>query len=557
MGRAVTILPMSGGARLLWASILVAGCSGAAAGGDPAPGGNELEPCGDGWRMAAEECDGFDVAGTNCVEAGFAGGLLTCSSACTFDTSLCTGTGPVCPDGAATGFEQCDGADLRGFDCAGLGYDGGTLACAGDCAFEVSGCTGSGAECNDGVAEGLEECDKYDHRGATCETLGYTGGSLACDTGCNLLTRNCTIPDLLDSATACAGAYNPDQILDYQLTMAAGDWSALKADSTNSVYFAAQLQCEGDAPLSVGIRRKRSGDTGKPGLKVDINWSVPGQTFYDLKKLSFESGISEGSGTASVRDLLAEYLGWRIMVLSGALSGRAVFARVFVNGELLGVYVHVEQVDKRFLRSRLGEDEGWLYKHSGSPDDGYKTNETVLNPYEDYFCFWEKNGCAIPSAEVLAAELPSHLDIFQLLRVGGVNALIGNTDAPLAKQNNYIFYDQAPGYRYYLPWDLDTTMRDELSMFRITSGVGGVTQMYWDVLFPTWEDDYDQLMTELLAAPLALAVIEAEIDRAVNVAAVALDADPFVDGAASDAALDLRTWWQSRHPGAVTELDGH
>lgn len=37
------------------------------------------------------------------------------------------------------------------------------------------------------------------------------------------------------------------------------------------------------------------------------------------------------------------------MVRSGAISGRASLARLYVNGELVGVYVNVEQVDKRFL----------------------------------------------------------------------------------------------------------------------------------------------------------------------------------------------------------------
>jgi CBS domain-containing protein len=35
---------------------------------------------------------------------------------------------------------------------------------------------------------------------------------------------------------------------------------------------------------------------------------------------------------------------------------------VDLNGEVLGVYVVVEVVDKVFLDSRLGDDAGWLYK---------------------------------------------------------------------------------------------------------------------------------------------------------------------------------------------------
>lgn len=37
--------------------------------------------------------------------------------------------------------EQCDGSDLGGQTCQGLGYYGGTLSCNADCTFNTSGCT--------------------------------------------------------------------------------------------------------------------------------------------------------------------------------------------------------------------------------------------------------------------------------------------------------------------------------------------------------------------------------------------------------------------------------
>src|SRR5688500_1747751 len=216
--------------------------------------------------------------------------------------------------------------------------------------------------------------------------------------------------------------------------------------------------------------------------------------------MSLENGVSEGSSDGEMKGVVAEYLAWRLMLRGGALAGRSAFARVFVNGDFIGTYVNVEQVDKRFLRSRVGDDSGWLYKKSGSPDDGYKTNETIPNPYEDDVCFWDNNPCATPSPDELATYLPAELDVDQMLRFGGVNAIIANSDAPLVKDNNFYFYDWAGGPRIYLPWDLDTTMKDSPTLF---GGPG--TAMYTDVLFSHWEDDYDALLTGLLAGPLALA----------------------------------------------------
>lgn len=361
--------------------------------------------------------------------------------------------------------------------------------------------------------------------------------------------------DGLSTADGCPGVFNPDQILDLHLTMSAGDWSALKADATNSVYYPAQLHCNDDPPLGfdVGVRRKRSGGADKPGLKIDFNELTPGADFQSLKKLSLENGISEGSSEAEMKDVIAEYLAWRVMYVSGTKAGRAAFARVHVNGDLIGVYVNVEQVDKRFLRSRLGDDSGWLYKKSGSLGDGYKTNETVPNPYEADLCFWDNNPCAAPSAAELETYLPAELDIEQMLRFGGINALLANSDSPLGKTNNYYFYDYAGGPRVYFPWDLDTTMKDTPAIF----GAPGDT-VYTDVLFTHWEDDYDRLLTEMLDGPLAAAVIAAEIDRIDAVAVATLDADPVIGGDVAAAAVDdLRSWWTARHAQVSAELDAH
>ena len=64
-------------------------------------------------------------------------------------------TGPVddgmmdagggCGDGMVSPGEQCDGADLQGFDCQSLGLSGGTLACDPvTCTFDTSMCMSGG-----------------------------------------------------------------------------------------------------------------------------------------------------------------------------------------------------------------------------------------------------------------------------------------------------------------------------------------------------------------------------------------------------------------------------
>lgn len=338
----------------------------------------------------------------------------------------------------------------------------------------------------------------------------------------------------------------------YDLRLADADWQALLADATNSVYFPAEMSCEGSAPLRVALRRKRSGGTTKVGLKVDINREEPGQTFHGLKKLSLESGISEGDGELTARSLLSEYLAWRLMALSGAVTGHAAMARVTVNGLDLGVYVNVEQVDKAFLASRLGDDSGWLFKKSGNDSgDGYQTNEGQPNPYAANLCFWDGAGCPQPSSDELATLLPQFLDIDQTLRLAAVQALIANTDAFPLKNNNVVFYDWPGGGRLYFPWDLDTTMNRAFDVFSGT--VPGGTRRFVDVLFSHWRADYAQALAELVSERLTLEVILAELDAILAVAGAALAEDPWIGGSTDDG-QQLRSWWTQQHAAVAASV---
>ena len=362
--------------------------------------------------------------------------------------------------------------------------------------------------------------------------------------------------DDLDTATGCAGVYNPDQILEYHFD--AANWSTLQNDCSFETYIEADMRCGDGGPIRVGMRHKRSGGTDKPGFKVDINHVVADQAFNSLKKMSFENGISSGQDCASDSDgggassLMTEYLGWRIHVLGGQVTGRAAFAKVYVNGDYIGTYVNVEQPDKVFLDKRLGDNDGWLYKVSGG-DDGYKTNEGTANPYEDYFCFLQKNPCAPPGD--LETALPDKLDIEQVLKVGAGNALIGNHDGIILKLNNYYAYDYASGPRMYFPWDLDSTMSSDYDVF--TGTVSGGTTVFTDVLFAHWEDDYDRILTDWLAGPLSLDAIHGEIDRAVDVAGGAMADDPNGGGSAAAAGSDLKAWWDDRHAQVSQQVAEH
>ena len=167
--------------------------------------GGSCPVCGDNAAEGTEVCDLLDLQGESCATQGFDVGFLACEADCSaLDTdgcvdyvgdccsahgspgcandscwaaicaatpSCCSATwtaacalaattepacqsvggscpDPTCGDDTAVGAEACDGTDLSGEDCASLGFSGGTLACEIDCtAFDTSGCTTFTGDC--------------------------------------------------------------------------------------------------------------------------------------------------------------------------------------------------------------------------------------------------------------------------------------------------------------------------------------------------------------------------------------------------------------------------
>lgn len=114
--------------------------------------------CGDGQQDPGEECDHGE---SNSDEV---------ANACRLDCSL-----PSCGDGVIDNDEICD-------DPAG-NSDTEPDACRIGCTLPF---------CGDEVADTNEDCDASDLGGATCESLGSTGGTLACNTDtCTHDTSGC------------------------------------------------------------------------------------------------------------------------------------------------------------------------------------------------------------------------------------------------------------------------------------------------------------------------------------------------------------------------------
>jgi hypothetical protein len=166
--------------------------------------------CGDGIRnLANEACDGPDIGGGTCEGLGLGAGTLSCDSSCKFNTASCSAP-PRCGDGVINrAGEACDGADLGGLTCADSGFLGGRLSCNADCTLNASSCTGR-PFCGDGeINQSTEECDKLNFGSKTCDSLGLGGGTLTCSSACKLQTAGCATSGDVHPSSIKLGAASP------------------------------------------------------------------------------------------------------------------------------------------------------------------------------------------------------------------------------------------------------------------------------------------------------------------------------------------------------------
>jgi hypothetical protein len=173
-----------------------------------------------------------------------------------FCTPAVTGAA-YCGNGAIDAGEDCEPTDLGGATCTTLGFASGTLACASGCSFDTSGCTPYATPtCGNGTIDGTESCDGVDLGGATCASLGYTlGGTLGCTPGCGFDVSGC----------------------DSQAFPATGQTTAYTADRNDGVAGAVAVSDDGTLKHGATLGHVDNGDGTITDMDTGLMWEKKSQ----------------------------------------------------------------------------------------------------------------------------------------------------------------------------------------------------------------------------------------------------------------------------------------
>ena len=155
---------------------------------------------------------------------------------------------------------------------------------------------------------------------------------------------------------------------------------------------------------------------------------------------------------------------YKVFQDAGYPAPRCNYAKVTVNGEYLGVYIHVDSVKKPLLERLFGDDDGNLYEGQLSDfnETFRNTFEKKTNKQEDLWTDVENATLALgtPGSEGLKL-VEDAFDIDLFLTFWAVEVLIGHWDGYTGNLNNfYVYNDPTKDKFVFLPWGPDSAFAE-------------------------------------------------------------------------------------------------
>ncbi len=302
-----------------------------------------------------------------------------------------------------------------------------------------------------------------------------------------------------------------DHVLDVAIEMAPVDWRRLRAQGPTNAgtyggadcraqpfaeaysWFAADVTVDGQRYGEVGVRKRGfigSVSWGKPSLKLGFDKFVDDQALGGvLRRINLNNSVQDDS-------LLSTCLAYHVFAAAGLPAPRCNYARVAVNGQDLGLYVHVEDIKRSLLGRVFADAGGNLYE--GTLSDfrpefrGTFEKETNRDAGD-----WSDVDAVVaalqdPSPAGLEA-LAAAVDLDRFLTFWAAEVLVRQGDGYVLSNNNYHVYREPGGRFVFIPWGPDGTFT--LAQWVIDARGAVAHRLYGE---RRWREAYATRLSELL-----------------------------------------------------------
>jgi hypothetical protein len=213
-----------------------------------------------------------------------------------------------------------------------------------------------------------------------------------------------------------------------------------------------------------------------PNMKFKYKIAFPEtDRFYGLNRINLNSNWGDST-------LMREKLVYDLMNEAGVPSGRTTYARLYMNGNFMGLYLIVEQVGGQFFKARF-DSVGNAYKNNWSeldwaslnridyiqsvsntsPGLEISTNSETFDPADIIHFIDVLNNT--PDA-LFKEEIERHLCVHQFLSVLSINSLVGLIDDYWYYAHNFFLYNYYDRFMW-VPWDNDSSFGAQWAGFTV------------------------------------------------------------------------------------------
>ncbi|WP_339290692.1 CotH kinase family protein [Paenibacillus sp. FSL W8-0187] len=249
-----------------------------------------------------------------------------------------------------------------------------------------------------------------------------------------------------------------DKVIDVKITMDEADFQNMLHNASAEEYKEASVNYNGIQFDHVGIRTKGNlslrsvvnSDSDRYSFKISFDEYL-NQTLNDISKINLNNNYSDAS-------YMREFLTYELADSVGLPTPGFSYVNVYVNDELWGFYLAIEQIGDSYLERHFDHSYGALYKAEmtgagsdltwlGNDPDSYtglvmkskSSNDDVLIDMLDEL----NNG----------SDYEKVLDVDNVLKYVALNVVASNMDSYIGttKQNYYLHENN--GVFSILPWD--------------------------------------------------------------------------------------------------------
>lgn len=248
-----------------------------------------------------------------------------------------------------------------------------------------------------------------------------------------------------------------EKVVDVKITIDEEDFQDMLDNASDEAYKTATVEYNGVKLTNVAIRTKGNlslrsvvnSDSDRYSFKLSFDEYISSQTLYGLTKINLNNNYSDAT-------YMREFLAYELAESMGLPTPKYSYVNVYVNGELKGFYLAVEQIGDEYLKRNFGDAYGALYKANGGNGSELTWLET-LEAYAglDLKSDKDDDGVLLDFLDELnnGTDYESVLDVEEALGFIALNVLSSNMDSYLGQnKHNYYLYETG-GIFSVLPWD--------------------------------------------------------------------------------------------------------